>query len=182
MQTNSDIKTSRLDVLICCGSGCISAGALKIKEKMEGELTRHNLSSEVNLIETGCMGPCDFGPVMMVYPDDVFYRKVSVDDVEELVEEHFLKGRPLKRLMVQDENEKVLTAKAEIPFYKEQQKVALDKCGYLDPDSIEEYIALGGYEALGKVITEMKPEAAIEMVKKSGLRGRGGGGFSTGTK
>jgi len=175
------MSRKRTDVLLCCGSGCVSAGALKIKKKLVETLQENNLSEEVNIIETGCMGPCDFGPVMMVYPEGIFYKKVTEEDVEELVQEHFLKGRPLKRLMLQDK-EKVLATPKDIPFYKKQVKVTLANCGYIDPEKIEEYIAVDGYEAFVKALTEMKPQEVIEVVKKSGLRGRGGGGFPTGLK
>ncbi len=175
------MSLKRIDVLICCGSGCVSAGALKIKQALKDQLKERNLLQEINLIETGCMGPCDYGPVMMIYPEGVFYRKVTVEDIEEIIEEHFIKGRPVKRLMLEEEN-KVLPTKDEIPFYKKQIKVALENCGYLDPEKIEEYIALGGYEALGNVLTGMDPQEAVDLVKESGLRGRGGGGFPTGVK
>lgn len=166
-------------MLICCGSGCVSAGALKIKEKIHEALTAKGLSNEINIIETGCMGPCDYGPVMVVYPEGVFYKKVTLEDVEELVEEHFVKGRPLKRLMLHDKEEHELSTKKEIPFYQQQVKVALANCGYIDPESLDEYIAQGGYEALGTILTTMTPAETIEVVKQSGLRGRGGGGFPT---
>jgi len=176
------MPVKRIDVLICCGSGCVSAGALKIREKMMETLKERDILHEVNVIETGCMGPCDYGPVIMIYPEGIFYRKVTVNDVVEMVDEHFIKGRPLKRLMLSESEGKVLSTAKEIPFYQRQVKVALENCGYVNPESIEEYIALGGYEALGKVITEMTPEEAIDLVKRSGLRGRGGGGFPTGAK
>jgi NADH:ubiquinone oxidoreductase subunit F (NADH-binding) len=115
---------------------------------------------------------------MLVYPEGVFYQKLTVDDVPELVEEHFVKGRPVKRLMLQDDKQ-VYKTKKELPFYQKQVKVALENCGYINPESIEEYIAVGGYEAIGKILTEMKPEEAVQVVKESGLRGRGGGGFPT---
>jgi NADH:ubiquinone oxidoreductase subunit F (NADH-binding)/(2Fe-2S) ferredoxin/NAD-dependent dihydropyrimidine dehydrogenase PreA subunit len=172
----------RIDVLICCGSGCISAGALKIKERMLEVLKEQDILNEVNIIETGCMGPCDYGPLIMIYPEGVFYQKVTVNDVDEMVSEHFLKGRPVRRLMVSEEAGAVFATKSEIPFYQKQVKVALANCGYLDPEKIEEYIALGGYEALGKALTEMTPQDVVDFVKKSGLRGRGGGGFPTGIK
>lgn len=168
----------RIDILICFGSGCIGAGAGAVKEKLIDVLKEKDIVNEVNIIETGCMGPCDYGPVMMIYPEGVFYRKVGVNDVEEIVEEHFIKGRPVKRLMVEEQGAVAETVK-KIPFYQKQVKVALENCGYLNPESIEEYIALGGYEAFGKILTENSPEDVIETVKKSGLRGRGGGGFPT---
>ncbi|MFC1887757.1 NADH-ubiquinone oxidoreductase-F iron-sulfur binding region domain-containing protein [Candidatus Cloacimonadota bacterium] len=175
------MSLKRTDVLLCCGSGCVSAGALKIKAKLEEVLEQQGLKEEINIIETGCMGPCDYGPVMMVYPEGVFYRKLTVDDVEELVEEHFMKGRTVKRLMLQQEDT-IYETKEEIPFYKKQVKVALENCGFINPDLIDEYIAMGGYEALGQVLTEMKPQEVIDEISKSGLRGRGGGGFPTGKK
>jgi len=175
------MSINRTDVLLCCGSGCVSAGSLKVKEKMVEQLAKHGLTNEINIIETGCMGPCDYGPVMMVYPEGVFYKKVTPEDVPELVEEHFVKGRPLHRLMIQEGN-KVIANKEDIPFYKKQVKVALENCGYINPEKIEEYIAVGGYEALGVALTEKTPQDAIDVIKNSGLRGRGGGGFPTGLK
>jgi NADH:ubiquinone oxidoreductase subunit F (NADH-binding)/(2Fe-2S) ferredoxin len=168
----------RIDLLLCCGSGCVSAGALKIKEEFIHQLQEIDMLDEINIIETGCMGPCDYGPVMMVYPEGIFYKKITIEDVKEIVEEHFLKGRPVKRLMLQEKN-KVLITKKEIPFYQKQVKVALENCGFINPDEVEEYIAVGGYEALGKAILEMTPESVIEELKISGLRGRGGGGYPT---
>lgn len=176
------MNLKRIDILICFGAGCVSAGAAKIKRKLIETLREKDLLSETNIIETGCMGPCEYGPVMMVYPEGVFYRKVTEADIVEIVEEHFLKGRPVKRLMVEDLEDKLAIDLQDIPFFKKQIKVALEHCGYVNPESIEEYIALGGYEALGKIITEMIPEETIEAIEKSGLRGRGGGGFPTGLK
>src|SRR5690554_6341858 len=171
----------RIDLLICCGSGCISAGALKIKDRFIEILEEKDLRSEVNIIETGCMGPCDFGPVLLVYPEGIFYQKVTVEDVEEVIDEHLLKGRPVTRLMV-TENEELRVTKKEIPFYQKQVKIALENCGYIDPESMNEYIATGGFEAIGKVLTEMSQLETINLIKESGLRGRGGGGFPTGLK
>jgi NADH:ubiquinone oxidoreductase subunit F (NADH-binding)/(2Fe-2S) ferredoxin len=176
------MSLKRIDLLICCGSGCVSAGALKIKDKIQAVLQEKGLTNEINIIETGCMGPCDYGPVMIVYPEGVFYQKVTLNDVEELVEEHFVKGRPVKRMMLQDKEKHVLSTQKEIPFYQKQVKVALANCGYIDPESLDEYIAQSGYEALGNVLTAMTPAQTIELVQKSGLRGRGGGGFPTGLK
>jgi NADP-reducing hydrogenase subunit HndC len=165
--------------LICCGSGCVSAGSLKIKERFHEVLQEKNLANEINIIETGCMGPCDYGPVMVIYPEGTFYKAVSPDDVEEIVNEHFIKGRPVARLMLQDDEDHTFSTQKEVPFYQKQVKVALANCGYIDPESMEEYIATGGYEALGTVLTTMSPQDTIDLIKKSGLRGRGGGGFPT---
>lgn len=173
------MSLKRIDLLICCGSGCISAGAMKIKERFHEVLQEKGLANEINIIETGCMGPCDYGPVMVIYPEGTFYKKVSPDDVEEIVNEHFVKGRPVARLMLHDEEEHTFNTQKEVPFYQKQVKVALANCGYIDPESIDEYIATGGYEALGTVLTTMSPQETIDVVKKSGLRGRGGGGFPT---
>ncbi len=171
------MSLKRIDLLICCGSGCVSAGALKIKDRFHEVLKDKGIASEINIIETGCMGPCDYGPVMVIYPEGIFYKTVTVDDVQEIVEEHFIKGRPVKRLMMQDLDEKLLSTKKDIPFYQKQVKVALENCGYIDPESMDEYIATGGYEALGTILTTMTPQQTIDVVKASGLRGRGGGGF-----
>lgn len=172
------MSLKRIDLLICCGSGCVSAGSLKIKERFHEVLAEHNLTNEVNIIETGCMGPCDYGPVMVIYPEGIFYKKVSPEDVPEIVAEHFIKGRPVARLMLQEE-EKTISTHKDIPFYEKQIKVALENCGYINPESLEEYIATGGYEALAKILTEMKAQDVINVIKESGLRGRGGGGFPT---
>ncbi|NLN35393.1 MAG: NADH-quinone oxidoreductase subunit NuoF [Candidatus Cloacimonetes bacterium] len=172
------MSLKRIDLLICCGSGCVSAGSLKIKERFHEVLAEHNLTNEVNIIETGCMGPCDYGPVMAIYPEGIFYKKVSPEDVPEIVAEHFIKGRPVARLMLQEE-EKTISTHKDIPFYEKQIKVALENCGYINPESLEEYIATGGYEALAKILTEMKAQDVINVIKESGLRGRGGGGFPT---
>ncbi len=172
------MSLKRIDLLICCGSGCVSAGAQKVKDKFHQVLAEEGISNEINLIETGCMGPCDYGPVMVIYPEGIFYKAVKPEDVEEIVTEHFIKGRPVQRLMLQDED-KTFAAQKEVPFYQKQVKVALANCGYIDPESLDEYIATGGYEALGTVLTTLTPQQAIEVIKASGLRGRGGGGFPT---
>ncbi len=180
IESGEDIMSlKRIDLLLCCGSGCISAGALKIKERFLQVLKDKGLAGEINIIETGCMGPCDYGPVMVIYPEGVFYQKVTPVDVDEIVEEHFIKGRPVFRLMIQDADQQIIQTAKKIPFYQKQVKVALENCGYIDPESIDEYIALGGYEALGTVLTSMTPQQTIDVVKRSGLRGRGGGGFPT---
>ncbi len=170
-------------VLCCGGTGCTSSGCEQIIKEMEAQLAANGLDKEIKVVKTGCFGLCALGPVMIVYPEGAFYSRVTVDDVKEIVEEHILKGRVVKRLLydetVEEDNIKSLN---EVEFYKKQKRVALRNCGVINPENIEEYIAVDGYAALGKVLTEMSPEAVIDIIKQSGLRGRGGGGFPTGTK
>ncbi|MBQ2316320.1 MAG: NAD(P)H-dependent oxidoreductase subunit E, partial [Clostridia bacterium] len=177
----------RAHVLICGGTGCTSSGSLSIQKAFEENIAANGLSEEVKLVQTGCFGLCALGPVVIVYPDGTFYSRVTADDVKEIVEEHLLKGRPVERLVYSDTGaeEKVegaIVALNDTAFYKSQNRVVLRNCGVIDPESIEEYIAMDGYAALGKVLTEMKPEDVIKEVSDSGLRGRGGGGFPTGFK
>jgi NADH:ubiquinone oxidoreductase subunit F (NADH-binding)/(2Fe-2S) ferredoxin len=173
----------RLDILVCSGAACISNDSTTIKNKLQAVLKEHNLEDEVAIVETGCMGPCELGPVMLVYPDGVFYIRLKESDVEEIVKEHVIKGRPVKRLQwTAPEARKIVEEKKQIPFFEKQLKIVLSNCGKIDPENIEEYIAVGGYEALAKVLTEMTPEQVIDEMIKSGLRGRGGAGFPTGLK
>lgn len=174
----------RTHVLICGGTGCNSSGSLKIADALVAELEKNGLAEEVQIVRTGCFGLCERGPIMIVYPEGTFYTRVSVDDVPELVSEHFLKGRIVDRLVYREdkENQVIPPALSETGFYKTQLRVALRNCGVIDPENIDEYIALDGYAALGKVLTEMTPESTIQLMKDSGLRGRGGGGFPTGLK
>jgi NADH-quinone oxidoreductase subunit F len=164
----------RLDVVICGGTNCSSSHSIEIKEKIEKELEKRGLKGEINLVVSGCMGLCQLGPNMVVYPDEIHYIRLKEEDVSELVETHFLKGRVVKRLQWTPPNVE--------KFYKKQHKIITANCGKIDPENIEEYIAVGGYEALAKVLTEMTPEKVIEEVTKSGLIGRGGAGFPTGLK
>lgn len=173
----------RSHVLICTGTGCVSSGSGKIKERMVAELEERGLQKEVKIVDTGCHGFCEKGPIVIVYPEGVFYCQVDVEDVSEIVEEHLLKGRIVERLLYKEPlTEESIPSYNEIDFYKKQMRIALANCGRINPESIHEYIAVGGYEALGKALTEMTPEEVIEEVKKSGLRGRGGAGFPTGLK
>ena len=171
-------------VLCCGGTGCTSSGSEAIIAEMEKQLAANGLDKEIKVIKTGCFGLCALGPIMVVYPEGAFYSRVKVEDVKEIVEEHLLKGRIVKRLLYQetiteDNNIKSLN---ETNFYAKQMRVALRNCGVIDPENIEEYIAVDGYKALGKVLTEMTPEEVIQEILDSGLRGRGGGGFPTGLK
>ncbi len=174
----------RSNVLVCGGTGCTSSNSEAIIAKMQAEIKAQGLEKEVNVIRTGCFGLCALGPIMIVYPEGAFYSMVTPEDVPEIVEEHLLKGRLVKRLLyketVVDEN----TTKSlnETKFYEKQMRIALRNCGVINPDEIDEYIALDGYAALGKVLTEMTPETLIQEMLDSGLRGRGGAGFPTGLK
>lgn len=173
----------RLDVLVCAGAACISSHSLEVKKALEKALEKYQLQDEVRVIETGCMGPCELGPVMLVYPEGVFYIKLTPEDVDRIAEEHFLKGRPVKeKIWESPEARRIVEEKKQVPFFEKQLKIVLSNCGKIDPENIEEYIGTGGYEALGKVLTQMSPEQVIEEIKASGLRGRGGAGFPTGLK
>ena len=173
----------RSHVLICGGTGCTSSGSLKIYEKLQEEIDKNGLSKEVQVVKTGCFGLCANGPIMIVYPEGTFYSMVNVEDIPEIVSEHLLKGRIVTRLVYQETvEENGIKSLNETDFYKKQHRVALRNCGVINPENIDEYIGRDGYQALGKVLTEMTPEEVIQCILDSGLRGRGGGGFPTGRK
>jgi len=173
----------RMHLMLCAETGCVSGGSYKIKDALERELAKHELTDEVAVVMTGCNGFCAQGPVMVVQPDGIFYQFLNVKDVPLLVEEHMLKGRPLKKLMFTPPDEKSVVPKmSDIGFFKKQRLLALRNRGLIDPEVIEEYIARDGYKALAKVLTEMQPEEVVQEMIASGLRGRGGGGFPTGLK
>ena len=174
----------RSHVLICGGTGCTSSNSMKIGDALEQQIVEKGLAGEIQVVRTGCFGLCALGPVMIVYPEGTFYCNVKIEDVPEIVEEHLLKGRPVDRLVHKDieDNEAIAKALNETAFYKKQIRVALRNCGVIDPENIEEYIAMDGYAALGKCMTEYTPEDVIKVITDSGLRGRGGGGFPTGRK
>ncbi len=174
----------RAQVLICGGTGCLSSKAEAIRDEFDKNLKELGIRDEVNLVLTGCFGLCEKGPIVIVYPEEVFYAKVKVDNVKTICEEHLNKGRIVTDLVFDETITKENTIKAfnEIGFYKTQMRIALRNCGVINPFEIKEYIARDGYMALGNVLTNMTPAEVIEEVKKSGLRGRGGGGFSTGLK
>lgn len=173
----------RSTVLVCGGTGCTSSHSDKIIEKLNEELKAKDLDKEVNVIRTGCFGLCALGPIMVVYPEGSFYSMVKAEDVPEIVEEHLLKGRIVTRLLYQETvQEDTIKSLKETQFYAKQKRVALRNCGVINPEVIDEYIAMDGYAALGKVLTEMTPQEVIDTILASGLRGRGGGGFPTGRK
>ena len=173
----------RSNVLVCGGTGCTSSHSLLIAEKLKEELKAKGLDKEVNVITTGCFGLCALGPIMVVYPEGSFYSMVKLEDVPEIVEEHLNKGRIVTRLLYQETVEDdTIKSLSKTAFYEKQERVALRNCGVIDPEIIDDYIANDGYAALGKVLTEMKPEEVIQTILDSGLRGRGGAGFPTGLK
>ena len=177
----------RSHVLICGGTGCTSSGSQALFTKLEGELQAKGLENEIKIVQTGCFGLCALGPIMIVYPEGTFYSRVTPEDIPEIVEEHLLKGRIVERLVYNDKNEdkeveETVASLSETQFYKKQKRVALRNCGVINPEIIDEYIAMDGYFALAKVVKEMTPEDVINTILASGLRGRGGGGFPTGRK
>ncbi len=176
----------RSQVLICGGTGCTSSGSKQIQSEFQKNIKAKGLEGEVKIVQTGCFGLCALGPVVIIYPEGTFYSQVKPEDVAEIVEEHLLKGRVVERLVYDETTAPVDEthgiALSDTDFYRTQHRVALRNCGVIDPENIDEYIAVDGYAALGKVLTEMTPEDVIDVIKRSGLRGRGGGGFPTGIK
>ncbi len=169
--------------MLCTGTGCVAGGALHIKQALEEELARHGLPDEVSVVPTGCNGFCGQGPLLVVLPDQIFYGSLKTDDIPFLVQEHFLKGRPVPRLMfMPPEKKERIPLLGDIPFFKKQMLLVLRNKGIIDPEKITDYLARDGYTALEKVFTSMSPEDVIEEITRSGLRGRGGAGFPTGVK
>ncbi|MDM8534529.1 NADH-quinone oxidoreductase subunit NuoF [Clostridiaceae bacterium HSG29] len=173
----------RSHVLICGGTGCTASGSISIHEKFEESIKKFGLEKEVKVVKTGCFGLCEAGPIVVVYPEGAFYSHVKIEDIERITEEHLYKGRIVKDLLFKQALEgDVIKSVNEVQFYKKQKRVVLRNCGVINPEVIEEYIAFDGYKALGKVVTEMTQQEVVDEIKKSGLRGRGGGGFPTGLK
>ncbi len=174
----------RSHVLVCGGTGCTSSGSVEIIKTLQAEIEKQGLKDEVSVVQTGCHGLCALGPIMIVYPEAAFYSMVKLEDIPEIVTEHLLKGRIVKRLLYNETvtSEGEITSLAETDFYKKQHRIALRNCGVINPECIDEYIGTHGYEALGKVLTTMTPDDVIQTLLDSGLRGRGGGGFPTGLK
>ena len=177
------MKAFRSQVLLCAGGACISSGTESVRDAFQRELSAHGLEGEVGLVTTGCMGMCEIGPIAVIYPEGIFYQKVKPSDVAEIVGEHLLKGRVVSRLFYKKPTtQELVQAMSEIDFFRLQVKIVLRNCGNINPEDIREYIAVNGYEALGKALTTMAPEQVVEQVTLSGLRGRGGAGFPTGLK
>ncbi|MBU2446392.1 MAG: NADH-quinone oxidoreductase subunit NuoF [Bacteroidetes bacterium] len=173
----------RLNIMLCTGTGCVSNGAFPLLEAFEKEIKKHELHGEVAVIPTGCNGFCAVGPLVVVQPDEIFYQKLRIEDVPYLVQEHFFKGRPVKKFMyTPPETKEPIPVMSDIPFFGKQMLIALRNRGLIDPENIDEYIARDGYKGFTKAITTMTPKQVIDEVKASGLRGRGGGGFPTGVK
>ena len=173
----------RSHVLVCAGAGCVSSGCREVRDALVQGIMEFGLQGEIKVIETGCIGSCDLGPIAVVYPEGVFYQKLKGEDARVIAEEHLLKGRVVERLLyAEPATTKLIPTFREIDFFKLQEKIVLRNCGLIDPLNIEEYIAREGYEALAQVLTRMTPPEVVDRVQRSGLRGRGGAGFPTGTK
>ena len=173
----------RKNVLICGGTGCTSSGSMDIRDALVTELKIAGIEDEIKVVTTGCFGLCALGPIMIVYPEGTFYSKVTAEDMHEIVTEHLVGGNPVRHLLYKEtvKGDEIL-ALDQTPFYAKQKRVALRNCGVIDPECINEYIAVDGYQALAKVLTEMTPDDVIQTILDSGLRGRGGAGFPTGKK
>ncbi len=181
--TESTKKTYRANLLICAGTGCVSNRSFKVRDALIEEIGKQGLSEEIQVVATGCQGFCAQGPIMIVQPDGIFYQMLTVEDIPLLVEEHLVKGRPVEKLMyVPSKDQPPIPKIGDIAFFSKQLLVVLKNRGQIDPEKIDEYISRDGYQALAKVLTSMSSEQVIEEVKASGLRGRGGAGFSTGVK
>ncbi|KXG73743.1 NADH-quinone oxidoreductase subunit NuoF [Thermotalea metallivorans] len=177
------MNTYRTHIMVCGGTGCISSGSDQLIDELNRLLIETQYDGEVQVVKTGCFGFCGQGPIVKIHPDEVFYVQVQPGDAKEIIEEHIMKGRRVERLLYHEPMEKrKVKEHKDMAFYKKQYRIALRNCGLINPEDIQEYIAFGGYEALGRALTEMEPADVISLVKRSGLRGRGGGGFSTGLK
>jgi len=170
-------------VLVCGGTGCALEGAMDIANSIKNELKAHRIENEIEVIRTGCLGLCDLGPIVIIYPEGTFYHKVNIKNIPEIVEEHLVNGRIAEKYAYYKTlDDYSIRSLKNVEFFKKQVRIALKNCGIIDPENIDEYIAADGYKALEKVLTQLTPQQVIEIIKKSGLRGRGGGGFPTGLK
>lgn len=173
----------KFNILICGGTGCKASASSGVFEAFTAKLSELSLSNEVQVITTGCFGFCEQGPIVKIMPDNTFYVKVTADDVEEIIKEHVIKGRKVERLLYKDPETKAPVSDSKhMGFYKKQLRIALRNCGIIDPEKIDDYISRDGYQAIGKCLSDYTPREVIDMIKKSGIRGRGGGGFPTGLK
>lgn len=174
----------RSHVLVCGGTGCTSSKSPEIIQRFKDEIAKAGLADEIQVVQTGCFGLCELGPVVIVYPEGAFYTRITLEDVDRIVSEHLVKGRIVQDLIYHEKKDGKVhhTSLSEVGFYKKQLRIALRNCGVIDPENIDEYIAFDGYKALAKCLTELSREEVIDIVKRSGLRGRGGAGFPTGTK
>ena len=177
------VGTEHLQILICGGTGCKASSSHVIAEKLQQALEKNNIADKVDVITTGCFGFCEKGPIVKIIPDNTFYTQVIPGDAEEIVSEHIIGGRKIERLLYIDpKTEQTVSDSKHMDFYRKQMRIALRNCGFIDPENIEEYIALNGYTALADSLLAKKPQEVIDLIKRSGLRGRGGGGFPTGKK
>ena len=173
----------KFHILVCGGTGCMSSNSRQITENLNDAIKAAGMTDDVKVLQTGCFGFCEQGPIVKILPDNTFYTQVKPEDANEIIAEHIVKGRKVERLLYVDpEQEKHISDAKHMEFYKKQMRIALRNCGFIDPENIDEYIGRDGYAALAKCITEMTPEEVIDEMKKSGLRGRGGAGFPTGLK
>lgn len=180
---NNDAQPTQFHILVCGGTGCKSSGSTEIQQELEKELEVKGMADKVQIVQTGCHGFCENGPLVTIYPGEAFYCRVKPEDAKEIIDSHICGGVPVERLLYHDPvNQEAAPTAQDVSFYKKQVRVVLENCGRINPEKIEEYIAVGGYSALAKAITEMTPDQIIEEVTKSGLRGRGGAGFPTGKK
>ena len=181
LRVNTKADTREKHILVCHGTGCTSSKSPEILEKFRKVIEEKNLTN-VRVIMTGCFGLCARGPIVIIRPEDTFYSNVKIEDCEEIIKEHIIGGRRVERLLCKDIDGKLVNKLDDLNFYKKQKRIALKNCGVINPECIDEYIAFDGYKALEKVLKEMSPDEVIEVIKASGLRGRGGAGFPTGKK
>ncbi|MDT2829117.1 NADH-quinone oxidoreductase subunit NuoF [Enterococcus viikkiensis] len=179
-----DEETSHVDfekeILVCAGTGCISSKSSEFVDSLKEELEKNHLTDQVNIVKTGCFGLCAQGPIVIIYPEGIFYHQVQPKHAKKIVSDHLLKGKLVEKLLYHDnDNKEIINKLMDTPFYHKQKRVALRNCGRIDPEKIEEYIAFDGYQALAKVVNEHSRDEVLEILKASGLRGRGGAGFPT---
>ena len=181
LRVNTKADTREKHILVCHGTGCTSSKSPEILENFRKILKEKNINN-VRVIKTGCFGLCAKGPIVIIRPEDTFYAMVKPEDCEEIIQSHIIEGKKVNRLLCKDIDGSIVNSLDELNFYKKQKRIALKNCGVINPEEIDEYIAFNGYQALERVLREMTRDEVIEVIKKSGLRGRGGAGFPTGKK